>query len=164
MGIVGQPIQDGIGHQRIFKEVHPFLHMATARQNRGRGCIAFDDHFVKIVRLFGSQFLEAEVIHNEKRGTDQSEQFFSEGVIGPTLKQSFEQQSGSDHQDLDASPAGAMAQGIGEVGFAHSDRAAQENVFVSFDETEAEEVFDLFLIQRNGSLPVEAFKGLVGLD
>ena len=108
--------------------------------------------------------METEVVHNEKRGTEQSEQFFVEGLIGPALEQSFEEEVGSKHQDLDASPAGAMAQGVGKVGFAYSDRAAEEDIFVPFDEAEAEEVFDLFLIQSDGSLPVKAFEGLFRMD
>jgi hypothetical protein len=164
VGIVGQAIEDGVGDQRVFKELHPFLDMATAGHDDGRGPVAFDDNLVKIVRLFGGEFLEAEVVDNEKGGTEQSEQLFVEGLIGSTLEQSFEEEVGSEHQDLDASPAGAMAQGVGEVGFAYSDGATEEDIFVPFDEAEAEEVFDLFLIQGNGSLPVEAFEGLFRMD
>ena len=164
MGIVGQAIQDRVSDQRVFKEVHPFLDMTTAGHDDGGGSIAFDDNFVKIVRLFGGEFLEAEVVDNQKGGTEQSEQFFVEGVIGSTLEQSFEEEVGSEHQDLDASAAGAMAQRVGEVGFAYSDGAAEEDIFVPFDEAEAEEVSDLFLIQGNGSLPVEAFEGLFRMD
>ena len=86
MGVVSQTVQDGVGHQRVFKEVHPFLDMTTAGHDDGGGSIAFDDNFVKIVRLFGGKFLEAEVVDNEKGGTEQSEQFFVEGVIGSTLE------------------------------------------------------------------------------
>ena len=82
----------------------------------------------------------------------------------PSFDQSFEEEVGSEHQDLDASAAGAMAQGVGEVGFAYSDGATEEDIFVPFDEAEAEEVFNLFLIQGNGSLPVEAFEGLFRTD
>jgi len=57
-----------------------------------------------------------------------------------------------------------MAQGVGKVGFAYSNGAAEEDIFVPFNEAEAEEVFDLFLIQSDGSLPVEAFEGLVRVD
>ena len=138
--------------------------MATTGDNDGRGPIAFDDDFVKVVSLFGGEFLEAEVIDNEKDGAEESEQFFVEGLIGSTLEQSFEEQIGSDHQDVDASPAGAMAQGVGEVGFPYPDGTTEQDVFVPLDEAQAEEVFDLFLIQGNGSLPVEAFEGLVRVD
>ena len=114
--------------------------------------------------LLGGEFLEAEVIHNEKRGTEQPEEFFVEGLIGPALMQSFEEKVGSEHQDVDAWPAGAMAQGVGQVGFAYSDGAAEEDIFVPSDEAKAEEVFDLFLIQSDGSLPVETFEGLVRVE
>jgi hypothetical protein len=57
-----------------------------------------------------------------------------------------------------------MAQRVSEVGFAHSDGATEEDIFVPFDEAEAEEVFDLVLIQSDGSLPVEAFEGLFRMD
>jgi hypothetical protein len=164
VGIVGEAIEDGVGDQRIFKEFHPFLHVPTAGHDNRRGPVAFDDNFVKVVSLFGGEFLEAEVIDNEKGGTKQLEQFFVEGLIGSALEQSFEEEVGSEHQDLDASPAGAMAQGVGKVGFAYPDGAAKEDIFVSFDEAEAEEVFDLFLIESDGSLPVEAFEGLVWMD
>ena len=161
---MGQAIQDRVSDQRVFKEVHPFFDMATAGHGDGRGPVAFDDNFIKIVRLFGGEFLEAEVVDNEKGGTEQSEQFFVEGVIGSTLEQSFEEEVGSEHQDLNPSPAGAMAQGVGEVGFAYSDGATEEDIFVPLDEAEAEEVLDLFLIQGDGSLPVEAFEGLFRMD
>jgi len=164
VGIVGQAIEDGVGDQRISKELHPFLDMATAGHDDGRGTVAFGDNFVKVVGLFGSEFLEAEVVHNEKGGTEEPKQFFVEGLIGSTLEQSFEEEIGSDHQDFNTSPAGAMPQGVSEVGFAHSDGAAEEDIFVPFDEAKTEEVFDLFLIQGNGSLPVEAFEGLFGMD
>jgi hypothetical protein len=164
VGIMSEAIEDGVGNQRIVKELHPFLHMPTAGQDDRRGSVAFDDNFVKVVGLFGSEFLEAEVVHDEKRGTKQSEQFFVEGLIGPALEQSFEEEVGSEHQDLDASPAGAMSQGVGKVGFADSDRAAEEDIFVPFEEAETEEVFDLFLVQGDGSLPVEAFEGLIRVD
>lgn len=111
--------------------------------------------------LFGGEFLEAEIVHNEKRGVEQSKPFFVEEVIGPALEQSFKEKVGSQHQDVDASPAGAMAQGVGKVGFAYSDGAVKEDIFVPFEEAKADEVFDLFLIQSNGSLPIEAFEGLV---
>ena len=93
---MGQAIQDGVSDQRIFKEVHPFLDMTTAGHDDGRDPVAFDNNFVKVVSLFRGEFLEAEVVHNEKGGTEQSEQFFVEGVIGSTLEQSFEEEIGSD--------------------------------------------------------------------
>jgi len=108
--------------------------------------------------------LQAEIVHDEKGGAEQSEQFFVEGLIGPALVQSFEEKVSSEHQDVDASPAGAMAQGVGKVGFAYSDGAAEEDIFVPLDEAEAEEVFNRFLIQSDGSFPVEAFEGLVRVD
>jgi hypothetical protein len=57
-----------------------------------------------------------------------------------------------------------MAQGVSKVSFAYSDGAAEEDIFVPFDEAEAEEVFDLFLIQGDRSFPVEAFESLFGMD
>jgi len=138
--------------------------MPTTGHDDGRDSIAFDNNFVKVMSLFGGEFLEAEIVHDEKCGAEQSEQFFVEGLIGPALVQSFEEEVGSEHQDLGASPAGAMAQGVGKVGFAYPDGAAEEDIFVPFDEAEAEEVFNLFLIQSDGSLPVETFEGLVRVD
>jgi hypothetical protein len=72
VGIVGEAVEDGVSNQRIFKKLHPFLHMSTAGHDDRRGSIAFDDNFVKVVSLFGGEFLEAEVVHNEKCGTEQS--------------------------------------------------------------------------------------------
>jgi len=164
VGIVSQTIEDGVGHQGIFKEVHPFLDMTAAGDHEGGGCVALDDQFVKILSLFGREFLKTEVVHDQERGADEAKEFLFKRVIRSTLEQSFEEQSGSDHQDVDSTAAGAVAQGIGEMGLTDSDGAAEEDIFVSFDEAEAEEVSDVFPIQGDGRLPVKPFKGLFGMN
>jgi hypothetical protein len=123
-----------------------------------------DDQFVKILSLFGREFLETEVVQDQERGTNEAKEFLFKRVIGSTLEQSFEEQSGSQHQDIDATPAGTVAQRIGEMGFTHSDGATEENVFVALDEAETEEVSDVFPIEGDEGLPVEPFKGLFGMN
>lgn len=60
-----------------------------------------------------------------------------------------------------AGAAGGVAQGRGEQGLADAHRAEEDHIFVSLDETEAEEVTHSITVEGHGGVPIEVLEGVL---
>ena len=63
-----------------------------------------------------------------------------------------------------AGAAGGVAECAGKERLPHADWTEEDHILAAFDEAEAEELLDAVSVEGHGSIPVEAFEGLVLLE
>jgi hypothetical protein len=63
-----------------------------------------------------------------------------------------------------AGAAGRVAERTSEERLPYTDRTEEDHVLASLDKAEAEELLDAVPVEGHGSIPVEAFEGLVLLE
>ena len=64
---------------------------------------------------------------------DQADELLPEGVVRPALVQPLQKGLRPEHKNVEPSPHGGMAQGIGQVRFSDSHRTADDDILVIAD-------------------------------
>lgn len=109
MGIVGKPIEEGVGEKGIIEEPHPFLQGPCARDDGGGPLVPLDHYLIEILGLGCRQSLKSEVVDDEDVRMDKLDELFTEGVIRSRLMKPFEEYLRSHHQHVEAPPHGTVA-------------------------------------------------------
>ncbi len=161
MGIVSKPIDSALGQKRITEKGNPFFHSAIAGDDGRSPFVPFHQHFIDVARLFVIQALEAEVVDNQQVDGSKFSHHPVGAVVGAGLQQLAEQFIGSRKQDLASGPAGAVSKGTGQKSFANADWPHEEDVFVSFEESQAEQVPYFMSIKGDCCIPIKVFKNLL---
>jgi hypothetical protein len=104
--------------------------------------VPFHQDVVEVARLLGRELAEAEVIDDDEIGGPPAPELALEGVVGARLVQGLQQAGGLDELAASAGPAGAVAEGAGEVRLPHADRAAEHDVLVGVEPGQAEQFAD----------------------
>lgn len=108
--------------------------------DRGFAAVAFNDDFVEVVRLGGVEGLDREVVNDQQvHGGDAPELGF-ERVVEAGGSEPGEEFVGAGEVHAHPAPDPGMAQGGGEVGFAHADRAQEEYGVPGFGERQGAQV------------------------
>jgi len=124
----------------------------------------FEDDFVEVIRLLGVETAQGEVIDDEDVGREQAAEDLVGGVVGPRLVQILQEVVGPQEEDVAPGPACRVAERASEKGLPDTDGTEEDDVLLTLDEAEAEEVADAIAVEGDGRVPVEAFQGLLLLE
>ena len=116
-----EPVDGGLGEQRVGERGEPLVGVAVGGHERGRLEVAFDDELVEVGGLGGVEGLEREVVDDEQIDADEAAHLDLVGVIEPGGAEPFEQPVGPFGVDLAAAAAGDVPERVGEVGLADPD-------------------------------------------
>ncbi len=78
---VGETIQGAVAKDRIIKQPKPFVNRPVAGKDEAGFPVTSDNEFVKISRLLGGQFLQAEVVEYKQVGRQVGAESLFKGMI-----------------------------------------------------------------------------------
>lgn len=159
--VVRQPVEGGIGHDRIREKGNPVLGWPVACDDYGRPEIALGNDFIEVFCLESSESRGTEIVNDEQIGRQILFHPFFPGLIGPTRQKDAEELHCFCKKDVIAEAAGMMANCLSDVGFPHAGGSAQKNVFVLFDKRAAAQIPDHFGVDPGIEGEVKPFKGLL---
>jgi hypothetical protein len=90
VGVGGQPIDGGLGEERIAHGGEPFARrLAVGGHDRGRPPVAFDDELVDVGGVGGIEGLEAEVIEGQDIQADEAAHLVVVGAVQAARADAF---------------------------------------------------------------------------
>ena len=122
MGMMYQPVEDGIGEGVIADGGIPLVDGQLAGHERGAGVIAVVHDVHEVMALCGIEGVHAPVVDDEQSGACELVQEFVVAAVGLGLGEGQEQPGEAVVTGGDALPAGLVAEGAGDKGFCLSRR------------------------------------------
>jgi hypothetical protein len=159
VGVVGEAVEGALSEDGIVEERDPFLDGTVGGHDGGRSTVALDDDLVEVTGLLSGETPEAEVVDNEEVGCEEGPEGSLRGVIGTGLMDELEHVVAAQEANGAPGPAGGMAEGAREEGFADADGAEEGDIVTFFEEGESEEVADPVPVEGDGSVPIEVLEG-----
>src|SRR6516162_2309979 len=86
-----EPVDGGLGEQRVGHDGQPFLGRAVGGDHGGGPLVAFDAQLVEVGGLGGAERLEREVVQDQQLDGGQAAHLVVEGVVEPGGFEPFEQ-------------------------------------------------------------------------
>src|SRR5947209_7335291 len=78
-----EPVDGGLGEERVGHEAEPFDRLPVGGDDGGRGAVAFDDEFVDVGGVGGIEGLESEVVEYEQVDAEQLADLGVVAVVEP---------------------------------------------------------------------------------
>ncbi len=113
----GEPVDGGLGQQRVGHERQPFAGVAIGRDHGGGFPVSFGDDLVEVGGLGRGQGLEGKIVDDEQLDGGQAPVLVVQGVVQAGGGQAFEELVGAGHGHGAAAADGDVAQGGGQVRF-----------------------------------------------
>src|SRR6516165_644503 len=133
MGVVNEPVEDGVGICRVTDEGVPFVDRDLTGENGRATPIAFLEDLVEITTCTGVERFEAPIIEDQK--LDASETTQDAGIATVTSgEREFGEELGNPLiENRAVIAAGLVTQGTSKPRFAHAGRSAQDQIVVRVD-------------------------------
>ncbi|QDE71504.1 hypothetical protein BHS05_33325 [Myxococcus xanthus] len=159
MGVVEEPVHGGAGHEWVAKEGRPLFDGAVGGDDGAAALVALADHLVEVHRLVLSQAAQAEVIDDEQVGRGEAQEALVVAAFAACGAQLHEHFVGADVEGAEARAAGAVAEGLGQVGLADAGGADDEDVVVALQEGAGAQFQHLGLGDAGVEVEVEVLEG-----
>ena len=160
MAVVEKAVEDGGGDGGVaVEDGGPLFEGFVGGEDDGAAFITGADDLEQEV---GPALVYGEIadfIEDEEGGCSVAAQFGFEGAFGLGGVEGVDDVDGVGEEDALAVLTGGITKGGGEVGFAKSDEAEEDDVGFVADELEAEEVLDLQAVDLFGPVPAEGVEG-----
>jgi len=160
VAVVEQAVKYGGGDGGVaVEDGGPLLEGFVGGQDDGATFVAGADDLEEQV---GSALVDRQVadfVEDEQRGVGVFSQLGFEGALGLGGLQGVDDVDGVGEEYAHALLTSGVAKRGGEVGFAQTDGAEQDEVGMIFNELEAEEVLDLEAVDLFGPVPAEGVEG-----
>lgn len=156
---MAEPV-NGCGPQDAIGEgVRPLRDIEVGSDNRAFAFIAFRDHVVEVFILDSLEGFEAEVVNNEKIDFCQpgEEPLIAVGGLGGV--ELGEHPGGACKEDIIAGADGRMTEGLGDMAFACSAGAHDEDGDLLFDKSTACQVRNKRPVEAGVEGEIELFEG-----
>ena len=151
VSVVRESVEGALSEDGVVEERDPLVDGAVGG-DEGRGpAVTLDDDLVEVAGLLSVEAAEAEVVDDEQVGSEQAAHDALGGVIGSGLVDELEERIATEEEDATSGAAGAVAEGASEERLSDADGSEEEDVFVAFEEGEAEEISDAVAIERDGA-------------
>src|SRR5512135_3869947 len=112
----GEPVDGGLGQQRVGHHRQPLLGGPVRGHHGGGPLVAFDAELVEVGGLGRVERLEGEVVGDQQFGAGEAADLGVEGVVEPGCFEPLEQLGGGGHVHAAPAADGDVAQRAGEVG------------------------------------------------
>jgi hypothetical protein len=97
-----KPIESGAGEQRIGKEIGPLAGSAVGSEQDTALLIAFSNDIIEVMRTWGGERLETEVVNDEEVRPQIGGETPLEGIIGASPVEMLEHAVSIDEKDSEA--------------------------------------------------------------
>ena len=154
-----EPVQDGGGDRVVVEYLPPILEGPIGRQDHGALLIAVRDDLEEQVASVLIQGQETQFVDGKELWRGVVFYGARKGAVGLGGGQRVDDVGGGGPEGFDFLLAGRVGQGLGDMAFADAGGADEDEVFLLFDEIEAEGVQDKLLWDARGMRPVEGVHG-----
>src|SRR6266567_2833687 len=145
-----EPVDGGLGEQRVGHHGQPFLGGAVGGHHGGGPLVAFDAELVEVGGLGRIQGLEREVVEDQQLDSGEAAHLVVQGVVEAGCFEPFEQLGGGGHVDGAAPPDGDVPQRAGQVGLADPDRAQDQSPVGAVEEPQAGQLVPQLVVVADG--------------
>src|SRR5579863_10706298 len=153
----GEPVDGGLGQQRVGHERQPFAGVAVGRDHGGGFAVAFGDDLVEVGGLGRGEGLERKIVDDEQLDGGQAAVLVVQGVVQAGGGQALEQLVGAGHGHGAAAADGDVAQGGGQVGFPDADGAEDQGAVGAVEEPQGDQLVPELLVVADGGGGVPGF-------
>jgi hypothetical protein len=150
IGVVKQAVQDGVCEGWVAYEVMPVVHRELAGHEGRSNAMTILCDFEEVVTLFIVECEEAPVVEDEEVGLGKGGKEPAISAIAFGDVKFWEKPWQADVLGGVALPAGLMSEGAGEVGFAASGRAGDDEVMVLWDKGAGGELCHEGFVESSG--------------
>ena len=136
VGVAGEAIDGALRAHGIGKRGEPFVRAAIRGDDDRAGAIALEQQVVEVATLDRVEDVDRKVVEDEQVDGDEFPQLRVVAVIEARVLQRLEHLVGADGEDGGAAPAGDVAEGMREKGFADADGADDRDVRVGIEKAQ----------------------------
>jgi hypothetical protein len=159
--MMGQTVQSGVGHDRIWEQGDPVLRGPVAVNDHRGLQMSFSDNLIEILGLSRGKGGEAEVIDDQQLWPEELLNPLLPGVICPGSVKASEHFNGLDEQDIIAFPAGFMTDGLGQMGLPHPGGAIDKDMLFPLNEQAGGQVVDQSTFDLGVKREIKPLQGLL---
>src|SRR5947208_182267 len=133
MGVVDDPIEDGVGEGRLADQVVPAVDRALAGDQGGAAAVAFFDDFQHVVALLGPKRLEAPIVEDQELDAAERAHQARVAAIAAGEREITEHAGRALIEHRAVVAAGFVAEGAGKPAFADTGRPFDDQVLRLLD-------------------------------
>jgi len=164
MGVMDQPVEDGIGDGGVANLFMPVLHGELTGDDGGGMTVSFLNDLQEVSSFGVGHGGEAEIINHQDMGIGELVDHFAVASISLGQGHLVGELGRTDVESTVSFPAGLVGQGAGEEGFSRAGGAGDNNVVVTFDPIAGDEAHHDRLIDPPGSFVVNILHAGVELQ
>ena len=156
VGVAGEAIDGTLSADGIRKRGQPFVRPAIRGDDDGARAIALEEQVIEVATLDGVDDVDRKVVEDEEIDGDEFPQLGFVAVIESRMLERFEHLVGADGEHGRPAPAGDVAEGMREKGFADADGADDGDMGVRIEEAQRGELVEERAIEGDlrGAVPV----------
>src|SRR5712691_9278033 len=157
MGVVDDPVEDGIGKGRLADQVMPAIDRELAGDQGGAAAVAVLDDLEQIVALLGPERLQAPIVEDQE--LDAAERAHQAGVAAVAAgEREIAEHAGRaliKHRAIVA--AGFVAEGTGQPAFADTGRPFDDQVLCLLDPAPGGQRLEQRTVEASGGAIIDVF-------
>ena len=157
VGVVDESVQNGVGQGVVTDGFVPVFDGHLCGDKGGRPVIAVFHNLEEVFSFFIRQERSSPVVDDDEVCAQQGAQYAFVAAGGSGDGQFLEEPRGADVAHGEAPSAGLIAEGAGEVAFAHAGGSGNDAVFVAAQPVTFSEGLDEGLVQASGFAVVDVF-------
>jgi hypothetical protein len=120
MGVVDEPVEDGIGEGRVADDVVPGVDGQLACDDGGGAAVAVLEDFQQVTAFAGGECGKAPVVEDQQVGAGDNLQRSGVATVATGERQRFEEARDAVIEDAAPVPAGLLAEGAGKPAFSQA--------------------------------------------
>src|SRR6201987_5224806 len=151
MGVVNQPIEDGVGISRVADEGVPFVDRDLAGEDGRAAPIAFLEDLVEVTTGTGVEWFEAPIVEDEELNAGETAQDAGIAAVTAGDRELGEELGNPLIKNRAVVTAGLVTQGTSKPKFAYSGRPAQNQVVVAVDPLAIGELVEQSAVEPRGA-------------
>jgi hypothetical protein len=164
VAVGGESVDGTLSPNRVGERGEPFVGASIRREDHRAGAVSFEEDLVGVAAFLKVHGIEAEVIDDEKLGSQKLSELLLVGLEEAGLLEGLEHAVGAKGEHGITAATGEMSECVSEEGFADTDVADDGDVVMRFDEAERGELGEQSLVEVNLGGRVPVFETGFGLE
>lgn len=159
VGPVGEPIEGGVGQDRVGEEADPFAHVTVGRYKEAGVAMAFDDQRVEVFGLLLGEPMETEVVDQKQVRCEVAAEDCFEAMVGTGLAEFAQEMVGATEEHRVTGAGCRRTECLREEGLTDTDGTDEEDMLFALEEVEREEFVEMTAVELDSGRPVEVVEG-----
>src|SRR3990172_9345109 len=140
VAVGGKSVDGALCPNGVGEGGEPFVGSPVGGEDHGAGAMTFEEDLVGVAAFLRVQAVEAEVIDDEKMGSEKLTELLLVGMEEAGLLEGLEHAIGAKGEHGITAATGEMSECVSDEGFADADLADDSEVVMRFDEAERGEL------------------------